>query len=357
MRTPLSCLVAAFFAFLQCPIVFGQGTAFTYQGLLSNVGTGQAVNGSYDFVFALYAAATNGTPVAGPITNATIHVSNGVFVTTIDFGDVFTGSNYWLDIAVRTNQSATFIELAPRQPISSTPYAMVANRANNLTGIAASSLVTNNETGVSLTGSFLGNGVGLTNINGSAISSGTIADARLTANAALLNASSQTWNVAGTNIFGAVVISNANTANVPLQIYTNLNATNGNSTMIQMGTVANPAMSYFGLNPGHGGVGDGSEFTIGANQIAIVGTGGSGGRIQVGGQGLVAPWAITLQDVGFASSGVPYTANGGIVDWKYGWWDGSTAFRPQFDTAISSVYVTTGQGTLTTFDAFAPNLR
>ena len=50
----------------------------------------------------------------------------------------------------------------------------------------------------------------------------------------------------------------------------------------------------------------------------------------------------------------PYAANGGIVDWKYGWWNGSTALRPQMDMAVSAVNTTTGNGTLTIFDAFIP---
>ena len=73
--------------------------------------------------------------VAGPVTNRAMHVSNGAFVTSIDFGAVFTGSNYWLDIAVRTNGAATFTELTPRQLITTTPYAVLANSARNLAGV------------------------------------------------------------------------------------------------------------------------------------------------------------------------------------------------------------------------------
>ena len=77
---------------------------------------------------------TNGASVAGPITNLATPVSNGLFLASIDFGNVFNGSNYWLDIAVRSNGQPTFVELTPRQAISATPYSLMAQSANNLTG-------------------------------------------------------------------------------------------------------------------------------------------------------------------------------------------------------------------------------
>ena len=109
-----------------------QGTAFTYQGQLDAGGT--PANGSYDLTFTLYATNMTGVAVAGPITNSATGVTNGFFVVALDFGGVFTGSNYWLDIAARTNGAATFTELTPRQPILPVPYAIMANSASNLLG-------------------------------------------------------------------------------------------------------------------------------------------------------------------------------------------------------------------------------
>ena len=56
---------------------------------------------------------------------------------------VFTGSNCWLDIGVRTNGFATgFTALTPRQPVLPTPYAIFATTASNLVGsLAATQLV------------------------------------------------------------------------------------------------------------------------------------------------------------------------------------------------------------------------
>ena len=42
--------------------------------------------------------------IAGPVTNNSVSVTNGLFTVAIDFGGgVFTGTNYWLQIGVATN--------------------------------------------------------------------------------------------------------------------------------------------------------------------------------------------------------------------------------------------------------------
>ncbi|HEY3763186.1 MAG TPA: hypothetical protein VGN23_15680 [Verrucomicrobiae bacterium] len=128
----------AFFGFLtvlNTPFsnASAQGTAFTYQGRLNN--NGAPASGTYNFQFTLYASSTGDGVGAPPITNSAVLVTNGLFTTLIDFGPgVFTGNSYWLDIAVSTNGSSTFTELSPRQPITPTPYAIMANTASNLLG-------------------------------------------------------------------------------------------------------------------------------------------------------------------------------------------------------------------------------
>lgn len=95
---------------LQSSTVLAQSTAFSYQGQLNR--GGQPANGSYDVQFTLYATSMNGSPVAGLVTNLATTASNGFFTTTVDFGSgVFNGTQYWLDIAVRTNGASTFTEL------------------------------------------------------------------------------------------------------------------------------------------------------------------------------------------------------------------------------------------------------
>jgi trimeric autotransporter adhesin len=103
-----------------------QGTAFTYQGRLNS--SGSPANGNYDLTFTLFNTNISGVAVAGPITNSTVAVSNGLFTTTIDFGAAafsVIGSN-WLEIAVRTNGHGSFTTLAPRQQLTPAPYAISA---------------------------------------------------------------------------------------------------------------------------------------------------------------------------------------------------------------------------------------
>ena len=166
--------------------VSAQGTAFTYQGQFQN--NGSPANGSYDLTFTLYATNTTGTAIAGPLTNSATGVTNGLFAVTINFGSgIFTGSNYWLQIAVRTNGNGAFVPLSPRQALTPTPYAIFANTASNLSGTLPTaqlngtlpvgqlsgivslaqlpaSVVTNGATGVTLTGTFSGYGGGLSNV-------------------------------------------------------------------------------------------------------------------------------------------------------------------------------------------------
>jgi len=115
-----------------------QGTAFTYQGRL--LVAGAPANGSYDLVFTLATAATNGT-VAGVVTNNATPVSQGFFTATLDFGAVFNGTAYWLAIAARTNGGTAFTPLNPLQPLTPVPGAMyAANAGNATTAVTATTL-------------------------------------------------------------------------------------------------------------------------------------------------------------------------------------------------------------------------
>src|SRR5208283_298805 len=103
---------------------------FTYNGQLNS--NGSPANGSYDASFTLFATTNGGSAVAGPVTNSATGVTNGLFAATIDFGaGVFTGGNYWLELAVRTNGGGAFTILSPRQQILPTPYAIYAANAGN----------------------------------------------------------------------------------------------------------------------------------------------------------------------------------------------------------------------------------
>lgn len=119
---------------------FAQGTAFTYQGALND--NGNRANGEYDLTFALYDSSNQpGNMVGGTITNFASGITNGLFTTMLDFGNVFDGTGRWLQIGVRTNGATNFITLTPRQAVSPVPYAIYAANANltPVTSLLASS--------------------------------------------------------------------------------------------------------------------------------------------------------------------------------------------------------------------------
>ena len=206
-------LVVALALFISPPTrLHAQSTAFTYQGRLNF--NGVPASGSFDLAFTLFATNSTGTALAGTFTNGATTITNGLFAVPVDFGaGVFTGQPRWLEIAARTNSSGPFITLIPRQSVTPLPYAMFANTASNLTGLLPAAqlsglitvtqlpvtVVTNNEAGLNLIGTFTGNGASVTNVN-----------------AALLNGKSATnfWQSGGNNISAGQFLGSTN--NQPL---------------------------------------------------------------------------------------------------------------------------------------------
>ena len=247
--------------------LFAQGTAFNYQGRLNVAGS--PANGSYDLRFAVYDAVTNGNLASVWLTNAAVVVSNGLFSATLNFGNgIFTGTNYWLDIAVRPTGETNFIALWPRQPVLPVPYAIFATTASNvlgtvsaaqLTGTVPSSQISGtyanpvsfSSSGNTFWGTFSGSGPTLSNLNASQLTSGTVADARLTTNVALLNAS-QTFS--GSNLFtGTNNFYGVNTFTNRGNSFVGSFFGNGLVGWISVGGTATQAMAnagYLLLNPG-----------------------------------------------------------------------------------------------------------
>jgi hypothetical protein len=185
-------------SFCLAPPTYAQGTGFTYQGRLND--SGAPANGNYDLTFSLFTTNTTGTPVAGPVTNSAVTVSNGLFTVMIDFGSsVWNGRTNWLEIAVRTNGASGFITLAPRQQVTPTPYAITAANVSgvipsgNISGTYGNQVVFSNANN-----NFSGIGSNLTLLNATQLTLGTVADARLSTNVALLNGN-QTFS--GVNVF------------------------------------------------------------------------------------------------------------------------------------------------------------
>jgi hypothetical protein len=107
------------------------GTAFTYQGRLTDAGG--PVDDDCDFEFSLWDEAGSGEPPSGGTQIGTTQAHTGVAVTgglftipDLDFGSAaLTGDARWLQIAVRCpTGSGDYTFLAPRQPLTPAPYAL-----------------------------------------------------------------------------------------------------------------------------------------------------------------------------------------------------------------------------------------
>src|ERR1700677_193262 len=126
-------LLALFALNSELSTAHAQGTTFTYDGQLQDNGIPAA--GTYNMIFSLFTTNANGVPVAAPVTNNGVLVTNGLFTVLIDFGpDAFTGQIVWLQIGVETNGATNFATLSPRQQLTPTPYAIFATTAGNLSG-------------------------------------------------------------------------------------------------------------------------------------------------------------------------------------------------------------------------------
>jgi hypothetical protein len=227
-------VLALMAAFVSGTLAAPVGTAFTYQGRLKSAG--QPANGNYDLNFTLYDAASGSGQIGNPVTIAPVNVTNGNFTVSLDFGAVFSGAARWLEIGVRTNGSSSpYGTPSARQALTPTPYALYAssagsaamattagtanNLAGNLTGdvtgtqaatvvarvggqtatdVANGSVTANAGTnantpdrlvkrdasgnfsaGAITAAGFSGGGSGLTGLNASQLTSGTVPDGRL----------------------------------------------------------------------------------------------------------------------------------------------------------------------------------
>jgi hypothetical protein len=112
-------------------VALAQTTTFTYQGRLTDVGV--AATGQYDLEFKLFDAA--GAQVGPRLTREDVAVTNGIFTVSLDFGaGAFDGNERTLEIGVRQGASTdAFTALAPRQAVTSTPYAIRSLTAANAT--------------------------------------------------------------------------------------------------------------------------------------------------------------------------------------------------------------------------------
>jgi hypothetical protein len=199
-------LVAA--ALAQSPL----GTASTYQGVLKQAGVPLNGNDLADIQAVLYDAATGGSQVGSAVVVSNVDFEQGRFTILLDFGlSPFGGDARWLQLLVRKPPgTGQWVTLTPRQPLTATPYGLFAvtaldadllegqpaafyqNASNLNAGTLGSARLSGTYTNAlvlpNAANSFTGVGTGLTGLNATNVASGTLADGRLSANVALLNA-------------------------------------------------------------------------------------------------------------------------------------------------------------------------
>ena len=195
-------------------LAFAQGTAFTYQGRLDD-GASPA-HGTYDFRFKLFQDPIGNTQVGSAFLTNGVPLTNGLFTVAVDFGaGVFDGASYWLEVDVRTNGAVGYVNLNPLQALTPTPYAIFAITASNVSGTISSAALSGTYTGPVMFSnggnSFSGDGSGLTGLNASQLTSGTVPAAVL-ANAWKITGNSGT--TPGANFLGTA-------DNQPLELHVN----------------------------------------------------------------------------------------------------------------------------------------
>ncbi|MEO1085968.1 MAG: hypothetical protein AAFY88_17150, partial [Acidobacteriota bacterium] len=108
----------------------GQSTAFTYQGEF--LMDGMALDAALDMEFALFNAPSFGSQVGPTVTVNSVGLDKGLFDVELDFGAIFDGTPLWLEIRIKDAGSPDpFLTLNPRQPLTGTPGALFAQRADD----------------------------------------------------------------------------------------------------------------------------------------------------------------------------------------------------------------------------------
>jgi len=360
-----------------------QGTAFTYQGRLTDGGA--PASGNYDMRFTLYNQPTNGSLIGPQVIQAPVAATNGLFQASLDFMDgIFNGTNLWLEIAVRTNGSATsYATLKPRQQLTPSPYAIYAEGVNaagisgtvdaaNISGTSLNPVILNNPGD-----SFTGNGAGLVSLNAGNLTSGVVPDGRLSGtyssplnlthamnnfrgffsgdgtgltnvNAATLTGLSATnfWQIGGNNVAAGQFLGSSN--NQPVELRANgMRAlrlepnTNGGPNVIGGSPVNFVATGVIGATIGGGGATNylGSSYTnavfgdFGTVGGGFYNTAAGGGATVGGGIGNTATTVTATVSGGDnnTASGVQATVSGGFDNTASA--DSATVSGGSFNTA------------------------
>src|SRR5437016_7638840 len=189
--------------FTLCAVTaLAQTTSFTYQGRLTDGGT--AANGNYDLQFTLWDALSGGTqqPQPAPVTVArsAVAVANGIFTVQLDFGaTAFPGADRFLEISARPSGVGSFTTLAPRQPITSTPYAIRSLNASSADAVTVNGVPSGSGNYVQSNPPSQQSGANF-NISGNGSAGGTLSGN-------IVNATTQ-YNIGGSRVLSVVGTNN-----------------------------------------------------------------------------------------------------------------------------------------------------
>lgn len=126
------------------------GSAFTYQGFLTQSGVPAA--GVWDFQFVLFDAAVGGSQIGATSLANDLPTSAGVFTAQVNVGaGAFAGGARWLEVRVRPGASGgAYTALTPRQQVTPAPLALslpnvFTDEANNFVGVRRPFRISSNE--------------------------------------------------------------------------------------------------------------------------------------------------------------------------------------------------------------------
>ena len=270
--------------FVIAELAQAQGTGFTYQGRLADAGN--PADALYEMQFKLFDTATVATGIqqGSAITDPAVQVTNGVFTVQLDFGPgVFDGSARYLEIGIRPAGSPNpFTVLSPRQPMSSSPYAVrsatagladTATNAGQLGGMSPSGFIQNTTSQQPATSFNIG-GTGTANILNAATQFNLAGNRVLTVNGGL-GPTSNTF--VGVNAGNTSTTADSNSFfgfNAGAFITTGF----GNSFFGSSAGTANTTgggNSFFGLSAGAANTTGGSNSFVG-NSVGLRNTTGNG---------------------------------------------------------------------------------
>ncbi len=245
----------------------GQGTAFTYQGRFQT--NGVPYTGSAEFQFTLWDAASGGASIgANSPPSVSALVNDGLFTVTLDFGlTPFNGQPRFLQIDARTSLGA-YTTLNPRQPLTGTPYAIRA--LNVQPGGLPSGTYSNPVVFDSPANVFTGDGTGLTGLNASQLTGGTIPTAVL----------GNAWQVGGNAGLTPGAQFLGTTDNSPLEIrVNNLRAFRIEPTSTGPNLIGGYTNNSLGEFTSFATISGGTANRLGTNASGSVIAGGSANRI------------------------------------------------------------------------------